>query len=106
MLAGWISVKVRLFLDGRFTLDFYWSLWPVLCVFIVAYSVAGLYPGVTVSPVDELRRTSLTTTLIYLSLGSAIFCLRRVKRTLGAFSDGVAAVNCAGAAGALGLRSV
>ncbi|NJO10803.1 MAG: undecaprenyl-phosphate galactose phosphotransferase WbaP [Leptolyngbyaceae cyanobacterium SL_1_1] len=85
MLAGWISVKVRLFLDGRFTLDFYWSLWPVLCVFIVAYSVAGLYPGVTVSPVDELRRTSLTTTLIYLSLGSAIFLFKEGE----AYSRGI-----------------
>ncbi|MFE4105241.1 undecaprenyl-phosphate galactose phosphotransferase WbaP [Almyronema epifaneia] len=75
-LASWLSVEIRLFFDGQFTRELYGALWPVLCVFIVAYGIAGLYPGITVSPVDELRRTSLTTTLIYLALGSAIFLFR------------------------------
>lgn len=75
-LAGISSVYARLFFDGRFSPSLYWQLWPVIGLFILAYATVGLYPGVALSPVDELRWTSLTTTLIYLALGAAIF-LRR-----------------------------
>lgn len=75
-LAGIISVYIRLVLDGKFHPSLYWQLWPVLGLFILAYATVGLYPGVAVSPVDELRWISLSTSLIYLALGSATF-LRR-----------------------------
>ncbi len=74
--AGLVSVYGRLLFDGKFHPSLYWQLWPVLGLFILAYATVGLYPGVAVSPVDELRWTSLTTTLIYLALAAAIF-LRR-----------------------------
>jgi Undecaprenyl-phosphate galactose phosphotransferase WbaP len=75
-LAGSLSVYIRLFLDGQFHPSLYWVLWPVLGLFIVAYATGGLYPGVALSPVDELRWISLSTTLIYLALGATVF-LRR-----------------------------
>lgn len=75
-LAGFISVYSRYVLEGKFELGLYWQLWPVLGVFILAYATVGLYPGVALSPVDEMRWISLSTTLVYLVLGSAIF-LRR-----------------------------
>jgi Undecaprenyl-phosphate galactose phosphotransferase WbaP len=75
-LAGVISVYVNLVLDSKFHPGLYWQLWPVLGLFIVAYATVGLYPGVASSPIDELRWVSLSTTLVYLVLGSAIF-LRR-----------------------------
>jgi Undecaprenyl-phosphate galactose phosphotransferase WbaP len=75
-LAGVISVYVRLVFNGQYHPSLYWQLWPVLGLFILAYATVGLYPGVAISPVDELRWTSLTTTLIYLVLAAAIF-LRR-----------------------------
>jgi Undecaprenyl-phosphate galactose phosphotransferase WbaP len=67
------SVWGRLLLGGSLKLSFYWRLWPLLILFILSYSVQGLYPGVGVSPVDELRSISLSTTLIYFFLGAVIF---------------------------------
>jgi Undecaprenyl-phosphate galactose phosphotransferase WbaP len=70
------SVYLRLALNGQYHPSLYWQLWPVLGLFILAYAIVGLYPGVALSPVDELRWISVTTTLMYLVLGSATF-LRR-----------------------------
>ena len=43
---------------------------------MLAYAAAGLYPGVGISPVDELRRICLSTTFTYLVLGAGIFLFR------------------------------
>lgn len=75
-LAGIISVYARLLMNGHFEPALYWQLCPVLGLFILGYATVGLYPGVAISPVDELRWISLSTSLIYLALGSATF-LRR-----------------------------
>jgi Undecaprenyl-phosphate galactose phosphotransferase WbaP len=75
-LAAMMSVYFRLYLDGQFHPSLYWQLYPVLILFVVAYATGGLYPGVAISPVDELRWISLSTTLIYLALGATVF-LRR-----------------------------
>jgi Undecaprenyl-phosphate galactose phosphotransferase WbaP len=76
VLAALISVYTRLFFDGQFQASLYLQLWPVLFFFILAYATVGLYPGVVLSPVDEFRWISVSTTLIYLVLGSVVF-LRR-----------------------------
>ncbi|MEM6593105.1 MAG: undecaprenyl-phosphate galactose phosphotransferase WbaP, partial [Cyanobacteria bacterium P01_C01_bin.73] len=72
-VANFASVEIRLAFNGQFDPMIYWRLWPVLGVILLAYAVAGLYPGVLISPVDEMRRTVLTTTLIYLCFSTAIF---------------------------------
>ncbi len=77
-IAGATSVLTRLLFDGQFSLSLYWRLWPLIGIFIVAYAMANLYPGIAMSPVEELRRLILTTTLLYLLLGSAIFLFREV----------------------------
>ncbi|MBD2088480.1 undecaprenyl-phosphate galactose phosphotransferase WbaP [Microcoleus sp. FACHB-1515] len=75
-LAGISSVYIRLYFDGQYHPSLYWQLWPVLGLFLLAFAAIGLYPGVTITPVEELRRTSLATTLMYLALAATIF-LRR-----------------------------
>ncbi|NET33989.1 MAG: undecaprenyl-phosphate galactose phosphotransferase WbaP [Cyanothece sp. SIO1E1] len=75
-LAGFVSVQTRFFFNGQFQPSFYWRLWPILGLFILAYTIVGLYPSVAVSPVDEFRRTSLTTTLIWFALGATIFMFK------------------------------
>ncbi|MGB3614011.1 MAG: undecaprenyl-phosphate galactose phosphotransferase WbaP [Elainellaceae cyanobacterium] len=74
-LAGAIAVRLGLWIDGALlsSPSSYVPLLPLLGLFILAYATAGLYPGVAVSPVDELRLISTATTLIYLVLGSALF---------------------------------
>jgi Undecaprenyl-phosphate galactose phosphotransferase WbaP len=68
-LSGALGVYSRLWLfEEQFNPSLYWQLSPMLGLFIAAYGIVGLYPGVAISPVDELRWTSLSTTLIYLAL--------------------------------------
>ncbi len=75
-VAALISVYVRFILDGQFQLPLYWQLLPLMGLFTVAYAAVGLYPGVAISPVDELRWVTVSTSLVYFVLGSTIF-LRR-----------------------------
>jgi hypothetical protein len=76
-LASVISVYIRLAFDGKYIPVLYWQLWPILAIFILAYTLAGLYPGVCVSPVEELRRVVVCTSFIYLVLGSGVFLVRQ-----------------------------
>ena len=75
-LAGTGGVYLRLFFDGHYDPSLYGQLWPILGVFLLAYAVAGLYPAVGLSPVDELRRICLSTTFTYLVLGAGLFLTR------------------------------
>ncbi len=75
-VAALISVYVRFILDGQFQLPLYWQLLPLMGLFTVAYAAVGLYPGVAISPVDELRWVTVSTSLVYFVLGSTVF-LRR-----------------------------
>ncbi|MGF1569452.1 MAG: undecaprenyl-phosphate galactose phosphotransferase WbaP [Nodosilinea sp.] len=75
-LAGIISVYLRLAFGGAYVASLYWQLWPILGLFLLAYAVAGLYPAVFVSPVDELRRICLSTTFTYMVLGAGLFLIR------------------------------
>lgn len=76
ILAGIASVYGRLVLSGGYDPAFYWNLWPILGIFLLTYGLAGLYPAVGVSPVDELRRVVLGTTFTYLVLGAGLFLIR------------------------------
>lgn len=71
--AGLLSLYVDSLIDGSFPFDLYTQLYPLLGWFILTYATVGLYPGVALSPVDELRWVSLSTTLVYLVLSSTIF---------------------------------
>jgi Undecaprenyl-phosphate galactose phosphotransferase WbaP len=75
-LAASATVLGRWVLGGEFVPSLYWQWWPMLGLFAVAYAIVGLYPGIAISPVDELRWLSLSTTLIYMVVGSAIFLSR------------------------------
>lgn len=75
-IAGFASVYIRLAFNGQYEPSLYWQLWPILGLFLLAYAVAGLYPAVCLSPVDELRRICLSTTFTYLVLGAGIFLFR------------------------------
>ena len=78
-LAGVASVWVRLIFDGQFHPSLYWRLWPITGIFLLGYALSSLYPGIAMSPVEELRRLTLTNTLLYLLMGSSIFLFREVE---------------------------
>jgi len=51
---------------------------PVAVFFVIIYFMMGLYPGIGVGPVEELRRLSIGTTLGMLALMGLSFYLRNI----------------------------
>lgn len=52
---------------------------PVSVFFVIIYLMMGLYPGIGVGPVEELRRLSIGTTLGMLALMGLSFYLRNIN---------------------------
>ncbi|WP_088892744.1 undecaprenyl-phosphate galactose phosphotransferase WbaP [Leptolyngbya ohadii] len=75
-VAAALSVYLHLLMEGQLQPTLYWQLFPTLGLFVLAYATIGLYPGVAISPVDEMRWLSLSTTLIYLALAATLFMQR------------------------------
>ncbi|MFA9478278.1 undecaprenyl-phosphate galactose phosphotransferase WbaP [Phycisphaerales bacterium AB-hyl4] len=88
-LAWSTAVLGRWWLGGAYELSFYASFWPVLGVFVLAYAVGRLYPSIPLVPVEELRRVSVITTLVYLSLVAGTFLIKDAE----AFSRAVVLVS-------------
>ncbi len=53
---------------------------PFIAVFLLIYTIAGLYPAVGISQVEEFRLLTITTTLGFLGLGTLSFYLRNVEQ--------------------------
>ncbi|MBT8764375.1 undecaprenyl-phosphate galactose phosphotransferase WbaP [Desulfohalobiaceae bacterium Ax17] len=79
LCAGAISVWLRYIFNGQFQLSFYWQMWPVLIFFLSVYAFAGLYPGVLISPPEELKKLSLASSLCFLALAAVTFMSRRAE---------------------------
>lgn len=77
VLASFTAVMVRLFLDGQFEPILYVRLLPVLGVFYGLFALRGLYPGVLLSPPDELKRLFQAVTLGFLLLMAGTFFSRQ-----------------------------
>lgn len=75
-----VSLACKSFVSGIPTWDSYFRLWPFLFVFIAVYGLVGLYSGVAISPPDELRRATLSSTLVFLVLSAATVYLRGATR--------------------------
>jgi Undecaprenyl-phosphate galactose phosphotransferase WbaP len=88
------AVLIRQACHGEFELEVYWRLWPLLGLFPLTYALFGLYPGVAISPVSELRSSTYATTLVFLILSGLTFVLRNPIRysRLAFFGSWVAAL--------------
>ncbi len=73
------------FVNPGITATPYFVLWPALFVFPLVYASMGLYPAAGLGTVEELRRTVLSTTVVYLAASASIFMLKDV----GVYSRGV-----------------
>ena len=76
VLAGGLAVEFWSLVNQAVLAESYLQLWPAVFVFLAAYAMLGLYPGVGLSPVEELRRSVVGTSMVYL-VGSASIVLRR-----------------------------
>ncbi len=71
--ALWGTVRSDLILSNYFTIDL-----PISVFFLAIYFMTGMYPGIGIGPVEELRRMSINTTLGSLVLMGLSFYLRNV----------------------------
>jgi Undecaprenyl-phosphate galactose phosphotransferase WbaP len=71
-----ISLVFKAILVGHLGLSGYLRLWPFLFVFIAVYAAVGLYSGVGLSPPEELRRVTLSSALVFISLAATTVSLR------------------------------
>ena len=68
-LAAFLGLGFRLVVGGLpISVDYYYSLLPLLLVFIAVYAITGLYPSVGLNPIEELRRLTLATTSTFFML--------------------------------------
>jgi Undecaprenyl-phosphate galactose phosphotransferase WbaP len=75
-LAASAGVSLWYLIQRKLEPDFYLTLAPLLGIFLIAYTAAGLYPGVALNPVEELRRLTVSTSVVYASLAAMLFLLR------------------------------
>ena len=81
--AAWgIGMGLRFLLFGRFDYPRYLRLWPGLFVWVLAFGIEGLYRGagmtarIFITPVEELRRTTVGTTWAFMTVIVAMFVLQ------------------------------
>jgi Undecaprenyl-phosphate galactose phosphotransferase WbaP len=81
LLAVAISIGVKaLTVAGDFSLASYIQLWPFLFVFLVVYAAVGLYSGLGIGAPEELRRTTICSTILFLFLAATTVSLRGANR--------------------------
>lgn len=67
------AVYLRFFYDSSLLWDVYAPTWPIVFLFPVVYALAGLYPGVGLTPPEEVRRLTYGTSLVFILMGASTF---------------------------------
>lgn len=82
LISGGGAIAIRAMFADVARLDVYQSLWPLAVLFPMVYAAVGmysgmaLYPSMALGPADELRRATLSTTIVFLALAAATFLVR------------------------------
>ena len=71
-----LSVGMKAALAHRVDLASYLRLWPFLFVFLGVYAAVGLYSGIALSPPEELRRGTISSTVLFLALAAFTISFR------------------------------
>jgi Undecaprenyl-phosphate galactose phosphotransferase WbaP len=72
----WLAVIGRYLTNGQYSLQFYWQLYPVIGLFLGAFYVHDLYPGVLLHPAEEMRRVFKCITVVFLLIAVGTFLER------------------------------
>lgn len=77
LLAGFFGLAVRSILVGeKFHVILYKPVFPIALFCLTAYALRGIYPGIGIGKVDELRRLILTTSVVIFGLAGLTFFAR------------------------------
>lgn len=80
LLSVGLSVSLKGLLRGSLDVGAYLQLWPFLFVFLAVYAAIGLYTGVGISAPQELRRTTIASSLLFLCLAAATVSIRGARQ--------------------------
>jgi Undecaprenyl-phosphate galactose phosphotransferase WbaP len=72
-LSGFLAIQIRAWMGADLPLKNYYSLTPMLVLFIIGYAFVGLYPGIGVNTIEELRRTTYASSIMMISLSVLLF---------------------------------
>ena len=71
-----LAVACKMLFSSDVVISAYLRLWPFLIAFLSVYAVNGLYSGVALSPQEELRRTTLSSALVFVTLAAGTVAFR------------------------------
>jgi Undecaprenyl-phosphate galactose phosphotransferase WbaP len=72
-IAGFLAIQVRTWLGGNFAPGNYYALASRLMYFMIGYALVGLYPGVGMNPIQEIKRLSQASSFIFISMTTVLF---------------------------------
>jgi Undecaprenyl-phosphate galactose phosphotransferase WbaP len=76
-LAGALAALIRAGMgNGVRSPTYYLKLTPLLLIFVLVYAVRGLYPAVGISPVEELKRLAVSTSMVWVIMMALTFWTR------------------------------
>jgi len=80
-LAGITAILIRALIGGRFEpLDFYLRMLPLFVIFVGIYTWRGLYPAVGLSPIEEIQRLSVSTSVVFFLATGFTFWVHGAER--------------------------
>lgn len=74
----WLAVTSRLVITHG-DLSFYLGFYPGIVLFVGAFWLQGLYPGLLLHPAEELRRTCSAVTVVFLLVACSTFVLHNAQ---------------------------
>lgn len=75
--VGVAAVLVRYWMGGSLSLLSYWSAWPALAVFLLTFGIFGLYPGLLLTPAEELKKVCQGTSFAFFVLAVGLFLAQK-----------------------------
>jgi len=78
-IAGLAGVALRILLYELINPPFYWNLLLLIPIFLAVIAMRGLYPAVGLSPVEELRRLTITSSAVFLLFTASTFWVRSAE---------------------------
>src|SRR5260221_12401868 len=76
LLSVVITLTLKAILDGGLDWTSYLRLWPLFFVFPAVFGPIGLYSGIALSPPEEIRRATLSSAFIFLTLAAVTVSFR------------------------------
>jgi Undecaprenyl-phosphate galactose phosphotransferase WbaP len=75
----WLAVLARYLVSHGYQLSSYVHLFPTAALFIVAFYIKGLYPGLLLHPAEEMRRIVYCIASVFVIIGAATFLWRNAE---------------------------